>query len=110
MKRANKSKSKAAPLQVPIAPEDFPTLSEFFSAYLHQDFRNEYGSATKAAKHYIADAAPDQVEALRKEWQDLRTKLTGHPLPVIQAAVRKLGAAWLPDSEAALTQIDTALK
>jgi hypothetical protein len=29
---------------------------------------------------------------------------------VMQAAVRKLGAAWLPDSEAALKQLDAALK
>ena len=110
MKRTGKSKSKAAPLMVPIAPEDFPTLSEFFSAYLHQDFRNEYGSATKAAKHYVNDASPDEVQTLRDEWQRFREKLTGQPLQVIQAAVRKLGAAWLPDSEAALTQLDAALK
>jgi hypothetical protein len=111
MKRAAKSKSKVPqPPPVVISAEDYPTLSEFFSAYLHQDFRNEYGSATKAAKQYIADAAPDQAELLRNEWQGLRAKLGGQPLPVVQAAVRKLGAAWLPDSEAALKQIDAALK
>ena len=110
MTRLDKSKSKAAPLHSPIAAEDYPTLSEFFSAYLHQDFRNEYGSATKAAKHYLADASSEDGQALRNEWQDLREKLAGQPLPVIQAAVRKLGAAWLPDSEAALKQIDAALK
>ena len=113
MKPAAKGKSKAKapqPPRVSIAPEDYPTLSEFLSAYLHQDFRNEYGSATKAAKNYIADAAPEQAEALRNEWQALRAKLNGQPLPAVQAAVRKLGAAWLPDSEAALKQIDAALK
>jgi len=31
-------------------------------------------------------------------------------LQTVQAAVRKLGAAWLPDSDAALKQIDAALK
>ena len=113
MKLTGKAKSKTKTPQPPpvtIAPEDFPALHEFFSAYLHQDFRNEYGSATKAAKHYIADAAPDQAEALRNEWQSLRTKLHGQPLQTVQAAVRKLGAAWLPDSDAALKQIDAALK
>jgi CdiI immunity protein len=110
MTRVNKSKAKAAPTQVPIVAEDYPTLGEFFSAYLHQDFRNEYGSATKAAKHYLADASPEDGQTLRNEWQKLREKLAGQPLPVIQAAVRQLGAAWLPDSEAALNQIDIALK
>jgi CdiI immunity protein len=110
MKRLTKGKAKAAPVQAPIAAEDYPTLSEFFSAYLHQDFRNEYGSPTKAAKNYVADATPEEVQTLRNEWQKFREKLSGQPLPVIQAAVRKLGAAWLPDSEAALTQFDAALK
>jgi len=110
MMRVNKSKANAAPMQAPIVADDYPTLGEFFSAYLHQDFRNEYGSATKAARHYLADASPEDGQTLRSEWQKLREKLAGQPLPVIQAAVRKLGAAWLPDSEAALSQIDAALK
>lgn len=110
MKRLSKGKSKTAPVEAPIAAEDYPTLSEFFSAYLHQDFRNTYGSPTKAAKNYISDASADEVQTLRNEWQGLRKRLAGQPLAVIQAAVRKLGAAWLPDSEAALTQLDAALK
>jgi hypothetical protein len=36
MKRLVKSKSKATPVQAPIVADDYPTLSEFFSAYLHQ--------------------------------------------------------------------------
>jgi hypothetical protein len=110
MKRAIKSKSNPAPVQVAIVAEDYPTLCEFFSAYLHQDFRNTYGSPTKAAKNYISDASPEEVQTLRNEWQSFRKKLADQPLRVIQAAVRKLGAAWLPDSEAALTQLDAALK
>ena len=95
---------------VAIAPEDFPTLHEFFAAYLHQDFRDAYGSATKAVKQYARDAAPAQVESLRSDWRRFRQKLTGQPLASVQAAIRKLGAAWLPDSEAALVQLDAALK
>ena len=110
MKRLPKGKDKAAPVHAPIDAADYPTLSEFFSAYLHQDFRNTYGSPTKAAKNYISDASPDEVQTLRSEWKAFREKLAGQPLRVIQAAVRKLGAAWLPDSEAAITQLDAALK
>jgi hypothetical protein len=110
MKRVGKAKTKPKVTEVPISLEDFPTLSEFFSSYLHQDFRNEYGSAIKAAKHYVSDAAPDQVQALRAEWQRFREKLTGQPLVTVQAAVRKLGAAWLPDSDAAFIALDAALK
>ena len=63
MTRVNKSKAKPPRPQSPIVAEDYPTLSDFFSAYLHQDFRNEYGSATKAAKHYLADASPEDGQA-----------------------------------------------
>jgi hypothetical protein len=110
MNRASKLKAKPKAPEVPVAPEDFPTLSEFFSSYLHQDFRNEYGSAIKAAKHYVSDAAPDQIQALRAEWHRFREKLTGQSLVTIQSAVRKLGAAWLPDSDAAFIALDAALK
>jgi hypothetical protein len=103
-------KRKPKPNEVAITPEDFPTLHDFFAAYLHQDFRDEYGSATKAAKQYAKDAAPDQVASLRTDWQRFREKLAGQPLPAVQSAIRKLGAAWLPDSEAALAQLDAALK
>jgi hypothetical protein len=103
-------KRKKKPIEVAIAPEDFPTLHEFFAAYLHQDFRNEYGSATKAARQYVKDAAPEQVQSLHDDWQRFREKLAGQPLATVQAAIRKLGAAWLPDSEAAFTQLDAALK
>ncbi len=96
--------------EVAIAPEDFPALHDFFAAYLHQDFRDEYGSATKAAKQYVKDASPDQVASLRTDWQRFREKLAGQPLPTVQSAIRRLGAAWLPDSEAALAQLDAALK
>jgi hypothetical protein len=103
-------KRKIKPNDVAIAPEDFPALHEFFAAYLHQDFRNEYGSATRAAKHYVKDAAPDQVQSLRSDWQRFRQKLDGESLVTVQSAIRKLGAAWLPDSETALAQLDAALK
>ncbi len=74
MKRLTKGKSTAAPVQAPIVAEDYPTLSEFFSAYLHQDFRNTYGSPTKAAKNYISDASPEEVQTLRNEWQNFPQK------------------------------------
>ncbi len=103
-------KRKTTPNDVAIAPEDFPALHDFFAAYLHQDFRDEYGSATKAAKQFVKDASPDQVQGLRDDWQRFRQKLAGQTFSTVQAAIRKLGAAWLPDSEAAVAQLDVALK
>jgi contact-dependent growth inhibition (CDI) system CdiI-like immunity protein len=103
-------KRKSKPLEVALTPEDFPALHEFFAAYLHQDFRDEYGSATKAAKRYVKDATPDQAQSLRSDWLHFRQKFAGESFATVQAAIRKLGAAWLPESEGALTQLDSALK
>jgi contact-dependent growth inhibition (CDI) system CdiI-like immunity protein len=101
---------KTKAIEVALAPEEFPALHEFFAAYLHQDFRDEYGSATKAAKRYVKDASSDQAQSLRSDWLRFRQRFAGQPFATVQAAIRKLGAAWLPESEAALTQLDAALK
>ena len=92
-----------------IAAADFPALAEFFAAYLHQDFRDEYGSAANAAKQYLADAAPQEAQSVRAEWARLRSALAGRPLSEAQSAIGKLGAAWRPDSPSALTDFDAAL-
>jgi CdiI immunity protein len=104
MKRGHSKKG------VTIAPADFPALVEFFAAYLHQDFNDEYGSAAAAAKQYLGDATPQEVEGVRAEWARLRTTLAGRPLSEVQSAFGKLGAAWRPDSQSALTDFDVALK
>ncbi|MGC1903591.1 MAG: contact-dependent growth inhibition system immunity protein [Candidatus Acidiferrum sp.] len=96
--------------KVVVSLEDFPTLSEFFAAYLHQDFIDEYGSAAGAAKQYLKDATLEECVSLRSDWKRFRTKLSGRPISEVQAAVRKLGAAWLPNSNSALADVDAALK
>ncbi len=93
-----------------VSLEDFPTLNEFFAAYLHQDFVDEYGSAAGAAKQYLKDATPEECASLRGDWKRFRAKFSGRPISEVQAAVRKLGAAWLPSSNSALADVDAALK
>jgi hypothetical protein len=95
---------------VTIAPADFPALAEFFAAYLHQDFNDEYGSAANAVKQYLGDATPQEAQSVRAEWARFRTALAGRPLGEVQSAIGKLGAAWRPDSQSALTDFDVALK
>jgi hypothetical protein len=104
MKRGHPKKS------LTIAPADFPALAEFFAAYLHQDFNDEYGSAADAAKQYLSDATPQEAESVRGEWARFRTTLAGQPLSEVQSAIGKLGAAWRPDSQSALVDFDAALK
>src|SRR5260370_42222054 len=48
---------------------DFPALRAFFEGYLHQDFRDEYGSAVGAARAFWKDASDSELAAVRKEWR-----------------------------------------
>jgi hypothetical protein len=90
-------------------PGDFPALREFFPAYLHEDFGEEYGSAAQAMAALRADAGDDQIHNVRKEWKILRQQFAGHPLRSLQRALGELGAAWQPQSERELQAVDEIL-
>jgi len=75
---------------------EFPVLREFFSGYLHEDFRGEYGSAASAARAFCGDASPEEFAQARLEWAKLRKALTGRSMPEIQTSLQKLGGAWRP--------------
>ncbi len=90
----------------PFDPSDFPALREFCPAYLHQEFGVEYGSAAGAVKDFLADAARDDVLQVKEEWLRFRKSFSRLPLEAIQSAIRRLGGAWLPESEADLKMID----
>jgi hypothetical protein len=92
-----------------FTPANYPALREFLPAYLHQDFAEEYGSPAEAAQTYLADATADEAEDVKREWRQFRKIFAGHPLSEIQAALHKLGAAWLPQSEDELKALDEIL-
>jgi hypothetical protein len=87
-------------------PADYPALQEFFPAYLHQDFGEEYESAAAAVKGFLADASGDEILQAKEEWKILRDALRDRPLHEIQAAMEKLGSAWLPENEEQLCELD----
>ena len=89
---------------------EFPALREFVSGYLHQDFADEYGSAAEAAKAFCQDASEHEIVAVRKEWNVWRESLKPLPLEEIAMALRKLGAAWRPETTQDLDSVELALK
>ena len=74
----------------------FPALREFFPGYLHEDFRDEYGSAAGAARAFCGDASSEEAAQAREEWARLSKTLAGRPIPELHAALQKLGGAWQP--------------
>jgi hypothetical protein len=93
----------------PFEPADYPALREFFPAYLHQDFAEEYSSAAEAVKGFLADASGDEILQVKEEWKVFRRALEGRPFEEIQAAVERLGSAWQPENEAQLKELDGIL-
>ena len=90
-------------------PGNFPTLLEFLPAYLHQDFREEYDSAGDALKAFLSEASGDEIGDVREEWTRFRKNFVGRPFREIQAALKQLGSAWLPENEAELENVDEIL-
>jgi len=88
---------------------DFPALRGFFEGYLHQDFRDEYGSAAGAVQAFREDASPSELAALRKEWKKWHAGLASASMDEIAQAARKLGAAWQPQVAEDLDHVETAL-
>jgi len=91
-------------------PGDFPALLEFFPAYLHEDFGEEYGSAAKAIAALLSDASGDQIYNVRQEWTTLRKHFVGQPLQSLQQALGQLGAAWHPQSDDEVRAVDEILR
>ena len=90
-------------------PNDFPALQEFLPAYLHEDFGEEYGSATEAVKGFLAEASGDEVQNVRDEWLRLRKTIAGRSFGEVQSTIRHLGAAWQPTDEAEWKSVDEIL-
>jgi hypothetical protein len=103
MKHEDAHKAKDAK---PFDPADYPALRDFFPAYLHQDFTEEYGSPADAVKGFLGDATGDEILQAKEEWSALRRALRGRPLLEIQRALTKLGSAWLPENERQLGEWD----
>jgi len=87
----------------------FPALQNFFSAYLHQDFRDEYGSASEAATAFCRDASPQELVATRREWKKWKGLLKEASADQAAQAIRKLGGAWQPQGLADLDVVERSL-
>jgi hypothetical protein len=90
----------------PFDPGDYPALRDFFPAYLHQDFVEEYSSAADALRGFLAEASGDEIVQVKEEWNVFRQAFRSLPLQEIQTAVGQLGSAWLPESQAQLEEWD----
>jgi CdiI immunity protein len=94
----------------PFDPGDYPALREFFPAYLHQDFADEYGSAVEAVKGFFDDASGDEILQVKEEWREFRSAMRGLPFSEVQRALGRLGSAWRPEKEQEFEELDNTLR
>ena len=90
-------------------PADYPALREFLPAYLHQDFGEEYDSAREAMEEFVSEASGDEILQVKEEWKSFRENFADRTLKEMQAALERLGSAWMPANEAELRQVDEVL-
>jgi hypothetical protein len=71
----------------------------FFRGYLHEDFAQEYGSASEARAAFLQDCERPEQLAFRAESARLAATLTALGLPEARRVLTQvLGSAWSPAS------------
>lgn len=89
--------------------QEFPALRGFFSGYLHQDFRDEYGSVAGAAKAFRNDASEAEVTAVQNEWKRWRATILNSSAHETGKALRQLGCFWQPQNSSEMDLLQEAI-
>jgi len=108
-KKAQKKKSSRPPRE--FDPADFPHLGEFARAYLHEDFKEEHGSAPGAMDEFCFVAHKRERDAVKLELKAFLKLAEGRSFERVRGWwTEGLGSAWLPPDKNALLALQTAMK
>lgn len=77
-----------------MVEQQYPALWQFFGAYLHQDWREEYESTDAALRDFVS-GNPDLGVELQDELQQV---LTTTPDDVLDELIGNLGSFFVPSS------------
>lgn len=80
--------------KVTLKASDYPVLRIFCRGYLHQDMKDEYGSALEAVRAFCSESSPDERIALATEWARFANKTKELP----QHQINKLFTSTLGSS------------
>ncbi len=86
---------------------DAAALRHFLRGYFHQDLTDEYGTPANAAARFAAEAAQEEVAAVRRAWEAALAAHVGD-LPGLNAHLAELGSAWLFSDESELAPVSAA--
>lgn len=101
-------------LDAALLPDALPHLARFLATSLHEDRVPVHGSAGRAAYEFAAEAEPEDLEALARDWWALRLAARSLPLTRVRRILaERFGCAWEPGSaaeiEAVGDELDAAL-
>lgn len=109
------AKKVAKQVQKPAASSsfnaaDYPHLSAFLRSYLHEDFKEEHGSAPGAMDEFCYHAHKRERDALKSEFDAFLNLAERRPFAQVrQWLTEGLGSAWLPPDKNALLALQTVL-
>ncbi len=76
---------------------EFPVLEQFFGAYFHQDWCDEFESVDEAVRVYRTTESPETFRAAKKELVELMKKDLDEA--TLANAIHRLGCYYDPVSE-----------
>ena len=81
-----------------VKASDFPELQRVFSAYLHEDFLEEYDTPGAAVRAFLQDADASERARFRKEATQFLAATAEYDLPKLRTILTRLGSRWTPPS------------
>ena len=91
--------------------DGFPSLANFFKAYLHEDFPEEHETLRAAVAAFVADANPEERQQLVQELETLTQRLSGRsPRALRRFVTGDLGSRWEPKSREELVELLDLIK
>lgn len=121
MKKQQPAK-KGAPAQKPAAKkieavkpvefsaENFPHLTSFARGYLHEDYKEEHGSAIGAMDEFCYVAHKRERDSLKREFEAFLKFAENRTFEKVRNWwTRDLGSGWLPPDKKALLALQALL-
>lgn len=83
------------PMPNSLSGERYSALRNFLRGYFHQDMKDEYGSAEKAARQFCSDAGSEERAAVAKQWLEFINQTREQPLDEVNRRLTgSLGSSY----------------
>ncbi len=87
-----------------VSRSDYPALSRFLRGYLHEDYRMDHRSSTRAARAFCRVATEAERVAVAAELERF-LEAVGADRQAIVEGIGLLGAGWRPRSHLSLQRL-----